>query len=226
MPESLNALTKRISELERDLHGLLRDAPWKHDKTSASPEQAASGEDGNTGRQTLAVPEVPPTPPDTPKTKSPWYKSREKWEIAKTVLEVVAIPFAIGYAVVTYRQWRDLQGNFEVEKRPWIGLKEITINNLTFYGSDGNHPQLNVRYHLENVGHGVALIVGVYGSMFAVSSAGEAEIRQKLACDYSAIKGQSQPLRCFRTPRLPFPTTNFMILLLLPLMRSVIPRPE
>ncbi|HUI76834.1 MAG TPA: hypothetical protein VLY24_02935 [Bryobacteraceae bacterium] len=51
----------------------------------------------------------------------------------KTLLECIAIPFAIGYAAVTYQQWRDLRHNFEVDQRAWlkIGSRFSNVTNET-----------------------------------------------------------------------------------------------
>jgi hypothetical protein len=42
----------------------------------------------------------------------------------RSLFECVAIPFAIGYAVVTYFQWRDLRTNFVIDQRAWLGVTE------------------------------------------------------------------------------------------------------
>ncbi len=51
-------------------------------------------------------------------------KTLEGW---KTLLEIIAIPFAIAYAVVTYCQWQDLKDNFKVDERAWLGVKDVTL---------------------------------------------------------------------------------------------------
>src|SRR5207237_1280683 len=38
------------------------------------------------------------------------------------LLEIVAIPFAIGYAVVTYYQWSDAHHNFILDQRAWLRM--------------------------------------------------------------------------------------------------------
>ncbi len=43
----------------------------------------------------------------------------------KTLLEIIAIPFAIGYAIVTYFQWQELHRNFTLDERAWIQIKQI-----------------------------------------------------------------------------------------------------
>ena len=45
----------------------------------------------------------------------------------KTALEITAIVFGIGYAVVTGLQWWDLRQNFKIDQRPWIGLTDEAV---------------------------------------------------------------------------------------------------
>lgn len=75
--------------------------------------------------------------------EKPWYKTLNGW---KTVLECIAIPFAIAYAVVTYCQWQDLRQHFEAEQRAWLKV----VHTIS-----ANTPPL-VGLHVENVGKSVA----------------------------------------------------------------------
>jgi hypothetical protein len=68
------------------------------------------------------MPNIPPTPRDPDQSEKSWYKTMQGW---KTTLEIVAIPFAIVYAVVTVYQWRDLRHNFEVDQRAWVKPKVL-----------------------------------------------------------------------------------------------------
>lgn len=61
--------------------------------------------------------QIPPAPHQSDNPEHPWYKTLQGW---KAFVEVVAIPFAIFYAVVTYFQWRDLRQNFRIEQHAWI----------------------------------------------------------------------------------------------------------
>jgi hypothetical protein len=61
--------------------------------------------------------QVPPPPSDTNQPKKAWYNFLERW---KVLLEVIAIPFAIMYAIVTGLQWKDLHHNFVTDERPWL----------------------------------------------------------------------------------------------------------
>jgi hypothetical protein len=70
---------------------------------------------------------ITPNLSDPNQSQRPWYKTVDGW---KTVLELVGIPFAIAYAIITFFQWRDLRHNFKVEQRAWIGYNTMAITNL------------------------------------------------------------------------------------------------
>lgn len=64
--------------------------------------------------------EMKPTTGNSDKAKDHWYKTLQGW---KAVLEIVAIPFAIAYAIVTFLQWHDLRHNFKTDERPWLEIQ-------------------------------------------------------------------------------------------------------
>ena len=41
------------------------------------------------------------------------------------MLEAIGLVAAIGYAFVTYLQWKDLRHNFIVDQRPWLAMQRI-----------------------------------------------------------------------------------------------------
>src|SRR5207253_7074434 len=69
-------------------------------------------------------------------------------------LEIVAIPFAIGYAFVTYFQWRDANRNFRIDQRPWIKVElipsESTGQQVTITTTVGSFLTIPVR--IKNIG--------------------------------------------------------------------------
>jgi hypothetical protein len=109
---------KIISELEKISHSLTR-APGKQNETSISPQQTPSQENNPRPREPRAITQVGPTQTNTEQAKYPWYTTLEGWKI---IAELIAIPFAIGYAVVTYFQWKDLRHNFEVDQRALVKI--------------------------------------------------------------------------------------------------------
>jgi len=83
------------------------------------------------------MPQVPPTPSNTDQSKKSWYKSLQRW---RTVLEIVAIPFAVLYAIVTCFQWRDLRHNFQTEQRAWLVQKATFPDDNGIKHGVGNVP--------------------------------------------------------------------------------------
>jgi hypothetical protein len=63
---------------------------------------------------------IQPSPHNTAKSQQRWYKTINGW---KSLLEVIAIPFGIGYAVITYYQWKDLRHHFELDERAWLNIR-------------------------------------------------------------------------------------------------------
>src|SRR5690242_15697621 len=112
--EQIKNLNNRVSNIEKALHKLESCAPWEQHRAGIGPQAKPHKEDDSAGRKSPAVPQVKPAPRDTDKTKQPWYKTLNGW---KAALEVIAIPFAVGYALVTWLQWRDLRHNFEIDQR-------------------------------------------------------------------------------------------------------------
>jgi hypothetical protein len=49
----------------------------------------------------------------------------------KSALEVIAIPFAIGYAIISYFQWRDAAHNFRGDERAWLGPETFDMVIVT-----------------------------------------------------------------------------------------------
>ena len=96
-----------------------RHKPRKKPVQSQTPQDAASEKDNAADREVSLVPQVPPTPDNAEKSHNRWYQTLAGW---KVMLEIVGIPFAIAYAVVTFFQWRDLRHNFEVDQRAWLKI--------------------------------------------------------------------------------------------------------
>lgn len=116
-------------------------SPRQEAEASGRPEETSPQEDHAAQWQAALKHQVPPAPKDSEQSQKPWHKTLNGW---KTLAELVAIPFAIGYAIVTFCQWRDLRHNFEVDQRPYvyhvsvedqtaINAKMINISNSGAY---------------------------------------------------------------------------------------------
>jgi hypothetical protein len=109
---------KIISELEKIVHALTH-TPRQQDEAGISPQHQPYGEGDTTQGQPALKSHIPAAPPYSEKPEKPWYKTLSGW---KSIAELIAIPFAIGYAVVTYFQWKDLRHNFEVDQRALVKI--------------------------------------------------------------------------------------------------------
>jgi hypothetical protein len=119
MPEQ--GLNKRVTKLEEKVAHLEHlNAPRQQNKTGESPQNASGDKGDPTPRQPATVKQTPAAPLDASESQQPWYKTIQGWYY---MLAIIGIPFAIGYAFVTYLQWRDLRHNFEVDRRAWIKIK-------------------------------------------------------------------------------------------------------
>jgi len=155
-------VNKRIDDLERTAKRIERklnyleaiiSSPRQEHETGEDPQQATSEKDDSAQRQPALVPKVPPTPSHSNQSQKPWYKTFRGW---KTLFETIALPFAIGYAVVTFLQWRDLRHNFEGDERAWV-KPEFAWNSSRIFpeGGDFVPGQMfdgNVTLRLNNTG--------------------------------------------------------------------------
>jgi hypothetical protein len=104
-------------------------APRKNNKQSTGPQDNAKDEGVEASRQT---PVIPPSPSDAANTQKredaplPRRKS-VRW---KSVLETIGIVAGIGYAIVTYLQWRDIKNNFIIDQRAWLGVTEVKTDPI------------------------------------------------------------------------------------------------
>ena len=116
MDKATKALAQRIASLEKIVHKLANAPPEQHEETR--------DDQGNTGQENLGAepasgvvaPHIHPTPNKSKAAKEKWYRSAPrrilgfiKSNTARRILEAVGIIFAMGYAVVTYLQWRSIR---------------------------------------------------------------------------------------------------------------------
>lgn len=102
--------------------------PSQDDEHSINQEREAPGQQENviasgTPLPQRDVPEIPEI-----KAKQPtnhWYNSFQWWKSRpvdwwKVRVEFAALFFGIGYAIITYCQWRDSNRNFRIDQRAWV----------------------------------------------------------------------------------------------------------
>ena len=150
--DDLERTTKRIEAKVNRLESLIGQ-PRQENQTSNPPQETSRQHDDAAQGQPTLKPQIPPSPNNSNQSEKPWYKTLNGWKI---VLEVVGIPFAIGYAVVTYYQWQDLRHNFETDERAWVKY-------------DPDHPNIDsgktasLPGTLTNVGKSTILIIQAQG---------------------------------------------------------------
>src|SRR5262249_13591166 len=100
--------------------------PGQERITTKGPQDAPDNKDNSNDQEAPLMPDIPPTSLNTNPTRKPWYK-RPFAKGAKAVLEIIAIPFAIGYTVITAVQLHDLRQNFAAEQRAWLKFEPPTL---------------------------------------------------------------------------------------------------
>jgi hypothetical protein len=115
-------IEKRISQIEH-----LLNAPRKQDTKATGPKDT-SEQNGHT------APGEPLASDSSAKDRSystdkrhhdrrPWWIRMWRWKPWKRILTVLVGLAGIGYALVTYYQWRDLDRHFRIDERAWIHIK-------------------------------------------------------------------------------------------------------
>ena len=139
------------------LHALCKEgyhlthAPGEQHEAGIGPQNAATHEGDGAIREgcLIPAPKIPPSPGNPPKPEQPRYKTIQGWksglELPKVLFEIIAIPFAVGYAIVTYCQWQDLHDNFEVSQRAYVMISDVEAHLLE------NRPYIKIS--LDNYGH-------------------------------------------------------------------------
>jgi hypothetical protein len=114
--KEIKALAQRVGKLEQLVHKL-SNAPEQHNGKPVRADNPTSEEHDAASGQTPSLRQVEPSPKQTDCAKKEWYKTTKGWYKALQVLGVVA---GIGYALITYQQWRDLRYNFTTDERAWL----------------------------------------------------------------------------------------------------------
>ncbi|MEP7353589.1 MAG: hypothetical protein ABI824_10200 [Acidobacteriota bacterium] len=148
------SLSDRVFKLEQVIHDIKRQlvhTPGKQNEAGIGPQGASNQERDPATRQLPSTLHVTATPKNSQQADDPWYKSIKGWS---GIFQIVAVPFAIAYAVVTYAMWSDLRKNFKIDERAWIEARDsdpnFMLSNLKTAGVDmfvtniGKTPALHV----------------------------------------------------------------------------------
>lgn len=160
-------LGKDVNKIQKDIDHLKEVISVPRDEYDAcvSPRETSEQEHDTAQGQSALKTKVPPSPSNRSQTNKPWYKTLNGW---KVLFELIAIPFAIGYAVVTFCQWQDLRHNFQVDERALIKAKptkDITglfVNNSPVPWS-GSPPLIFWPITMTNIGKSVAVDIHADG---------------------------------------------------------------
>jgi hypothetical protein len=119
------SIPSELLDLVRKMHGQLdrviarlRDIALKKNIATEGPDAVVKPKQDASDRQ-IPLRKSNPSVQNRDQFDKSWYQTMDGW---KTLFELVAIPFAIGYALVTYCQWHDLRHNFQVDQRAWIQI--------------------------------------------------------------------------------------------------------
>jgi hypothetical protein len=147
-----------VARLRRELDSLQISQPRQQENASIGPrETSGQKQDATEGKISLSS-HIDPPPRHKTQTNKPWYKTTSGW---KTLLELVALPFAIGYAVVTFLSWRDVRDQFTLDQRPYVWLTPTGQAEIK-YLPDG---RIAWTYHYTNYGKTPANNVRVWPYM-------------------------------------------------------------
>jgi hypothetical protein len=125
MDKFTKSLGQRIAVLEKIVHAL-RDTPREQNEKTITSKNNTRDEQDSVQPRSPSFPQGNPAAIKEQKAKSKWDKRIERW---KPSLEIIGIFFAIGYAFVTYFQWRDLRDNFVTGQRAWVGVVRIVVDH-------------------------------------------------------------------------------------------------
>lgn len=113
---------KRLTNLERDVASLRKavNGMRKQDIAGIRKQENAYQENNATTLPIL----VERTPRDTTQAANTAKQSKPFW---KPTLEIIGIVAGIGYALVTFFQWRDLKHNFVTDERAWVNVSSVEV---------------------------------------------------------------------------------------------------
>jgi hypothetical protein len=96
----------------------------QHDDHAVGDQDRPDDDSGGTAFSSLVSPNLRPRPKKSKNANEKWYETLNGWKIR---LEIVTFIFAIGYAVITFMQWRDANKNFRAGQRAWLMMEKVSI---------------------------------------------------------------------------------------------------
>jgi hypothetical protein len=145
----MSGVNQKLSSIETIVHeirNLIK--ALKHDKYTSGEGDNAAKEDRLAHAQAPVVPKIEPTPIRSHKSHDCQYQSTPKW---KARLEVAALLFGVGYAIVTGLLWWDQHQNFKIDERAWMINTEVvpshrSANNAAVWLTAGEKAAFGVKF--------------------------------------------------------------------------------
>jgi hypothetical protein len=162
---------ENLAERIRRLEGLNCETPEDQHKTSESNQEETANKKQEINKGAPVIPSGNPSEVKANNYNRHWYNSLYQWwksrsiEYWKPRLEMLGVCFAIGYAIITFGQWRDSSNNFITDQRAWLHPESegfpnpgSTIGNgMSFNVSSGE--RIQIPYRISNTGKTPALRV-------------------------------------------------------------------
>jgi hypothetical protein len=119
-----------------------------------------------------------------------WRDYEPAVKIAITTLGFTAIYslVTIGLYLIGNRATITAQKQLELSERPWIGIRAIDIESLTYDSGDPTKPVFRLRYQLENIGHSAGS-PGVFGNIIMSNDRFAYDLDADTVCDKATKPG-------------------------------------
>ena len=166
-----------VSRIDRLIS--VADRPREEDREAKHPQGAPTQEEYAAIGKILFSSHVNPSVETNNETKKHWYETFDGW---KQKIEFVALFFAMGYAWITYCQWRDSAKNFRIDERALIKAGAST----TPVHPDPNQ-YLTIEVAVINIGKNPARKVHVLSKIVKLDSDSEVNL-QDLSAPYTNTK--------------------------------------
>ena len=156
MDKATKALGQRVAALEKLIH-TLPNTPGKQNEKPVSNASDTDREINSLAATASRLTNRNPTPKQSHDTKQKWYQSFKWW---KSRIQFAALIAGVGYAFVTYFQWKDLRRNFITNERAWMKIS-AGISDLS--------DVMSVKMEVKNVGKSVVSKIVVYAALEVVN---------------------------------------------------------
>jgi hypothetical protein len=193
LAKQLHSLDNAVRQQVNEFHKLLKDAPWKHEPLGDGPRENPDGERESAPPQATPANDRPGDRPhrtDNRRNDRPqWWIRMWVWEPWKRGLSVAAGLATVGYAVITWHQWRDLRHNFQVDQRPWIDITDFRPMDKWYWNATAGTFIVNMSFTLRNTGKTPAIDVAILQDFFPDMAHVNIAAKQSATCVGTRLPG-------------------------------------